>query len=726
MTRKVKLVRGAVLSVDYPVPSAIQNSVQHKYRNDLEGGSEEFTHMRYTAATCDPNDFTLKEGYNLRPAMYNRHTELLIAITCYNENKVMLSRTLHGVMQNIRDIVNLKKSEFWNKGGPAWQKIVVCVVMDGIDACDKEVLDILATVGVFQDGIMNSNVDGKDTVAHIFEYTTQLSVTPSQQLIRPVEDGPSTLPPVQTILCLKQRNSKKINSHRWLFSAFGRILNPEIVITIDTGTKPGPKAILALWEAFYNDKDIGGACGEVHAMLGKGGRNLFNPLVAAQNFEYKVNTMLDKPLESIFGYLTVLPGAFSAYRFRAVMGRPLQQYFHGDSTLSEKLGKKGLEGMGIFKRNLFMAEDRILCFELVMKTGSKWHLTYVKSAKAETDTPDTTAEFITQRRRWLNGTFASTIYSLLHFRRIYKSGHNLPRMMLFHVQVVYNVVALILSWFGLASFLLTMFIVTDITGSPPEGQSSKAFPFGAATPIFNAVVQCIYITFVLFQFILALGNKVRSELFSYITSFVVFAFIQFYFMVNVLYLVVRIFLDGASQDSSSNGYAYITTFYSSIGSLTVWITCGSVFGVYFAVSILHLDPWHMLSSYPQYLFVASSYTNILNVYAFSNWHDISWGTKGSDKDTIQSLPVAKTEGGFVIVDEPDYQQGDIDSAFEATVRRALNPFVEPVGGKLERSIKESHKSFRTKLVAVYIFSNFLLCIIVMNESFDKLAFLVSS
>lgn len=44
-TRKVRLVH-AVLSVDYPVPSAIQNSIQPKYRNDLEGGSEEFTHMR--------------------------------------------------------------------------------------------------------------------------------------------------------------------------------------------------------------------------------------------------------------------------------------------------------------------------------------------------------------------------------------------------------------------------------------------------------------------------------------------------------------------------------------------------------------------------------------------------------------------------------------------------------------------------------------------------------
>lgn len=45
-TRKVKLVQGAVLSADYPVPSAIQNAVQAKYRNDLESGSEEFTHVR--------------------------------------------------------------------------------------------------------------------------------------------------------------------------------------------------------------------------------------------------------------------------------------------------------------------------------------------------------------------------------------------------------------------------------------------------------------------------------------------------------------------------------------------------------------------------------------------------------------------------------------------------------------------------------------------------------
>jgi chitin synthase len=267
-TRKVKLVQGSVLSIDYPVPSAIRNAVQPKYR-DVEGGTGEFVNMRYTAATCDPNDFTLKNGYDLRPRMYNRHTELLIAVTYYNEDKVLMARTLHGVMQNIREIVNLKKSTFWNKGGPAWQKIVVCMVFDGLEKADKETLDVLATIGVYQDGIVKKDVNGKETVAHIFEYTTQLSVTPNQQLIRPTDDSPQTLPPVQMIFCVKQKNSKKINSHRWLFNAFGRILNPEVCILLDAGTKPGPKSLLALWEGFYNDKDLGGACGEIHAMLGK-------------------------------------------------------------------------------------------------------------------------------------------------------------------------------------------------------------------------------------------------------------------------------------------------------------------------------------------------------------------------------------------------------------------------------------------------------------------------
>ncbi|KAJ5621472.1 CAZyme family GT2 [Penicillium herquei] len=725
-TRKVKLVQGSVLSVDYPVPSAIQNAIQAKYRNDLEGGSEEFTHMRYTAATCDPNEFTLHNGYNLRPAMYNRHTELLIAITYYNEDKTLTARTLHGVMQNIRDIVNLKKSEFWNKGGPAWQKIVVCLVFDGIDPCDKDVLDVLATVGIYQDGIMKRDVDGKETVAHVFEYTTQLSVTPSQQLIRPTDDSPSTLPPVQMMFCLKQKNSKKINSHRWLFNAFGRILNPEICILLDAGTKPGGKSLLALWEAFYNDKDLGGACGEIHAMLGKGWRNLVNPLVAAQNFEYKISNILDKPLESSFGYVSVLPGAFSAYRFRAIMGRPLEQYFHGDHTLSKQLGKKGIEGMNIFKKNMFLAEDRILCFELVAKAGSKWHLSYVKASKAETDVPEGAAEFISQRRRWLNGSFAAGIYSLMHFGRMYKSGHNLIRMFFLHIQMLYNIFNTILTWFSLASYWLTTTVIIDLVGTPSDSNGHTAFPFGhTATPIINTVLKYVYLGFLLLQFILALGNRPKGSKFSYLASFVVFGIIQLYIVVDSLYLVIRAFSGGAPMDFVTNEGVgpFLKSFFGSSGAGIIIIALAATFGLYFVASFMYADPWHMFTSFPQYLVLQSSYINILNVYAFSNWHDVSWGTKGSDKaDALPSAKTTKDEGSKdAVIEEIDKPQADIDSQFEATVKRALTPFVAPVENE-EKSLEDSYKSFRTRLVTFWIFSNAFLAVCITSEAVDKFGF----
>jgi len=53
LTRKVKLNENKILSADYPVPSAVQNSVEAKYRNDLESGSEEFTHIRCKSLSQD-------------------------------------------------------------------------------------------------------------------------------------------------------------------------------------------------------------------------------------------------------------------------------------------------------------------------------------------------------------------------------------------------------------------------------------------------------------------------------------------------------------------------------------------------------------------------------------------------------------------------------------------------------------------------------------------------
>jgi chitin synthase len=207
--------------------------------------------------------------------------------------------------------------------------------------------------------------------------------------------------PTQIIFCLKEKNAKKINSHRWFFQAFGPIIQPNVCVLLDVGTRPGNTSIYHLWKTFDVNSNVAGACGEIRAMIGTAGVHLLNPLVAAQNFEYKISNILDKPLESVFGYISVLPGAFSAYRYIALQNDangkgPLEKYFLGETLHG------GIKS-GIFEANMYLAEDRILCYELVAKKDQAWILRYVSSAYGETDVPNTIPEFISQRRRWLNG-----------------------------------------------------------------------------------------------------------------------------------------------------------------------------------------------------------------------------------------------------------------------------------------------------------------------------------
>jgi chitin synthase len=479
------------LIYDCPVPPKLLRNIPHTQ----PPGRDEFTHMRYTAATCDPEDFTA-ENFTLRPQLFTkrRQTELFIVVTMYNEDDVLFARTMAGVFANIQYMCTLKGKHngLWDKDG--WKKIVVCIVVDGRTKLDKRTQAVMTALGVYQHGVGVQEVNEKPVTAHIYEYTTKVSIELRKGI---VETKPGALDvPVQIIFCLKEKNQKKINSHRWALQAFGGALQPNIVVLLDAGTRPGNKSIYELWKAFDLDPNCGGACGEIKAMLGKGKgwEKLLNPIIAAQNFEYKMSNILDKPMESAFGFISVLPGAFSAYRFIALQNDkrgkgPLEKYFDGE--------KHHLDA-DIFTKNMYLAEDRILCFELVAKRKSHWVLTYVCSATGETDVPEEMPELIKQRRRWLNGSFFAAVYALVHFYQIFRSSHSMLRKIMFMIEFLYQTVSMIFSWFAVGNFFLVFQILTTALGGPSL--------LGHAGEILSVVIEWIYLGSLVTCFVLSLGN----------------------------------------------------------------------------------------------------------------------------------------------------------------------------------------------------------------------------
>jgi chitin synthase len=127
------------------------------------------------------------------------------------------------------------------------------------------------------------------------------------------------------------------------------------------------------------------------------------------------------------------------------------------------------------------------------------------------------------------------------------------------------------------------------------------------------------------------------------------------------------------------------------------------------------DPWHMFSSFFQYLCLAPSFTNVLNVYAFCNLHDVSWGTKGSDK--AEALPSVSSSKGkneeTAVVQDTERVQEDLDAVFKETVNRAVTK-IDAKEAPEKPSMDDQNKTFRTRLVVFWMLSNAGLAVAIEN------------
>lgn len=94
---------------------------------------------------------------------------------------------------------------------------------------------------------------------------------------------------------------------------------------------------------------------------------------------------------------------------------------------------------------------------------------------------------------------------------------------------------------------------------------------------------------------------------------------------------------------------------------------------------------------------------------------MSWGTKGSDKaealPSVSSSKAKDTDGA--VVEDKTQAQADVDAAFKETVTRAITKINKKEVPE-KPTLDDENKTFRTRLVAVWVLSNAGLAVAIQN------------
>lgn len=65
------------------------------------------------------------------------------------------------------------------------------------------------------------------------------------------------------------------------------------------------------------------------------------------------------------------------------------------------------------------------------------------------------------------------------------------------------------------------------------------------------------------------------------------------------------------------------------GFRDIVLALAATYGLYILSSILHFDPWHLVTSFLQYLLLVPSFIIVLTIYSFANTHDLAWYVRSS-------------------------------------------------------------------------------------------------
>lgn len=254
------------------------------------------------------------------------------------------------------------------------------------------------------------------------------------------------------------------------------------------------------------------------------------------------------------------------------------------------------------------------------------------------------------------------------------------------------------------------------------GDKNMYFP--GAGKVIALVLLWLYATATVTTFIFSFGNTPKGAKKSYLLIAVFYALTMAYMLVATILLSIKTVTGTIKGEKSKGEDTSFTDLLKQEYVRNLTISVLATYALYTISSIIFLDPWHMITSFVQYLLLSPAYINILNVYAFCNVHDISWGTKGDDGIKTDLGVVKQSAAGTFEIEIPTTDE-EIDAAYKKEAEMLMVPAPEDGDGNNDDA-KFYYAFVRSILVITWIISNVAIIAIVLttgNSGYKQQIFL---
>lgn len=446
---------------------------------------------------------------------------------------------------------------------------------------------------------------------------------------------------------VKMTNNGKLSSHMWFFQGFCKLFNPEYCTILECGTRPSQKGLFNFFRALESDKNLGGVCGYL------GGKDYsltvvktkqlpfkfdYDPtdnvimkfipvsmnyimlflnfmisliesifsLQKAQQFEHSWDNIYEKSYQSLFGFLPVLPSAWSAYRWDAL----------AEDNLLEKeylvpIKNPDYVYKSIKEANKILTEDRLLSLAIFTKRNKMYYLKYVPDAVATVDLIETVPDFLTQRKRLINGGWYAIEHMIYYNNQIRFSKHSNSSKLAFSFVIFMSKIDMAVL------YLLPCFYYVCLKIVMFEYMQNISLVANPATSLagfwlFYFISLMVTLIFISIQF-----KSIDKDMvfFFRILSHFMGIFMLFTLTILIILIVREIFM--GTHVYFINPLFIQSLFIVILGCLLLTFICNP-------------SAWKdLISGGIHYLYYLPTFTHISTVYAFCRIDDLSWGIKGA-------------------------------------------------------------------------------------------------